>query len=364
MYYNPVKIIETNSWLNECNVFQKTSGTCNPIIITSTGNLRRQKLTHVFDTNSIFSDIEPNPSFENCQAVIDFSLSKPFDGVIALGGGSVMDAAKTAMAALGTGINSIEELLEFSNSFRHRVPAIFIPTTHGTGSEVTMWGSIWNMREKKKHSISHTDLYPNVAVLDGSLTLSLPLDISLTTLLDALSHSFEAIWSKNANPTSTDYAIQAICLILENVHELKKDLKNIQVRKSLIKAACIAGLAFSNTKTAAAHSISYPLTAHFGIPHGIACSLSLIPLLSINALRIEKPLASILKRLSMDDLEELRKIINEIPETGIKYSLHEWGVKHNDLEWLVDLTFTKERMDNNIVELTEDNVRWILEEIY
>jgi len=200
--------------------------------------------------------------------------------------------------------------------------------------------------------------------LDGSLTLSLPLNISITTVLDALSHSFEAIWNKNANSKSTEYAIKAICLILENFEKLKSDLNNIVVRTELLKASNIAGLAFSNTKTAAAHSIGYPLTAHFGIPHGIASSLSLIPLLKINAPKIEKPLAPILRGLGIGHLEDLKVIIKKIPKPELKYSLREWSVKYDDLDWLVDLSFTKERIDNNIINLTKDSLRWILEEIY
>ena len=80
------------------------------------------------------------------------------------------------------------------------MPSIFIPTTHGSGSEVTMWGTVWNMKEKKKYSIAHLIFYPDYAILDGGLTLSLPIDISFSTTLDALSHSFEAIWNKNSNP--------------------------------------------------------------------------------------------------------------------------------------------------------------------
>ena len=170
-----------------------------------------------------------------------------------------------------------------TGNFSQTIASIFLPTTHGTASEVTMWGTVWNMKEKKKYSISHPDLYPGVAILDGNLTLSLPLNISIMTVMDALSHSFESIWNKNANPTSTDFAISAICSILDNGEALKENPTDLAIRNNLLKAATVAGLAFSNTATAAAHSMSYPLTIHYGIPHGIASSISLIPLLEKNA---------------------------------------------------------------------------------
>lgn len=364
MYHNPVKVVETDSWVEKCKEVQESLGIHEPLVVTSPGNLRRQKLPTVFNPNSIFSNIAPNPTFESCQDAIYFSNRVEFDGLIAIGGGSVMDTAKIILAASGTGKDTIEHVLRFTDSFPKRVSSIFVPTTHGTGSEVTMWGTIWNIKEKKKYSISNPNLYPDIAILDGSLTLSLPLDISISTLLDALSHSFEAIWNKNRNPKSTDFAIQAICLILENVEKLKHDLKNREARSKLLKAANIAGLAFSNTKTAAAHSISYPLTINFQVPHGIASSLAILPLLEINHSEIEGELGQLLKQLNMKGLSELSSRIKEIPSNVIKYTLQDWGVQKNQLEELVTQSFTKGRMDNNIVELTEEHVWWILNEIY
>ena len=364
MYHNPVKVIETNNWREESRNIQEKLGIHNPLIITSNGNLKRQKLSTYFKSNSILSNVKPNPTFDSCQSAIDFSLTSRCDGVIAIGGGSVMDTAKVVMAAMGTGISAVAELLKLIAPFEKRVPGIFIPTTHGTGSEVTMWGTVWNMKEKKKYSISHPELYPDMALLYGTLIISLPVAISITTTLDALSHSFEAIWNKNANPRSTDYAIEAICLILANIERLRNEKNNIKLRNILLKASNIAGLAFSNTKTAAAHSISYPLTIKFGIPHGVACSLPLLPLLQINRDTIERELNLIIKKLEMSSFSELEYRIKRIPSDMLKYNLKSWGVAQSDLVVLAEQSFNKERMDNNIVDLTKSQVCWILEEIY
>jgi alcohol dehydrogenase len=270
-----------------------------------------------------------------------------------------MDLAKVVMAFLSTGKTNIVDLLEFKGVYERSIPSIFLPTTHGTGSEVTMWGTVWDMRQKKKYSISHLDLYPNIAILDGNLTLSLPMDVSIMTTLDALSHSFESIWNKNANEKSTVYAIEAITSIIKNVDSLKQDSSDLNVRNNLIKASAIAGLAFSNTTTAAAHSISYPLTIRFGIPHGVASSLSLIPLLEINGKHIKESLDKICHSLEVT-YDELIQKIKAIPEGIIPYTLSEWGIQENDLPQLVEESFTKGRMDNNIVDLTQDDVFDIL----
>lgn len=364
MYYNPVRIIKTNNWIEQCLKFQKTLGILNPIIVTSRGNLERLKLSNIFNSNSIFSNVEPNPTFDDCKLAIEFSQTSKFDCVIAIGGGSVLDTAKVIMASLGTGVSRINELLDLGNLYPHRVPAIFIPTTHGTGSEVTMWGTVWNTEEKKKYSISHSDLYPDVAILDATTTQSLPTDIAITTTLDALSHSFEAIWNKNANVQSTTYAIEAICLILGNVRELNAKYQNINTKRILLNASNMAGFAISNTKTAAAHAISYPLTIFYGIPHGIACSLPLLPLLKINKNYITKELKLIMENLNMNSLSELENCIAEIPKKFLKYTLSEWSVNRTDLDQLAKQSFTKGRMDNNIVDLSSNQVYSILEDIY
>lgn len=364
MYHNPVKVIETDDWRTALTKSISKLNINNPLIIASSGNIKRNGLLNIFDERIIFNDIENNPTFESCQRAIDFSRNSNYDGVIALGGGSVMDTAKTVMVAIDNGIFSITDLLSVKLDFPNRLPAIFIPTTHGTASEVTMWGTIWNMTEKRKYSIAYPELYPDVAILDGSLTLCLPLEMSITTVLDALSHCFEAIWNKNANQKSTEYAIEAISIILQNVELLKKNLQDIEIRNKLLKASNLAGLAFSNTKTAAAHSMSYPLTISYGIPHGIACSMPIIPLLRINAKAIKNQLDILFDKIGIENLSELEKLILDIPKDIVDFKLKDWHVSKEHLDDIVERSFTKSRMANNIIDLNSDDILWVFKEIY
>jgi alcohol dehydrogenase class IV len=362
-YYNPVKIIKTENWLYELNKSIGDLKISAPVIITTPGNRKRLSLDSKFDSDSIFSEVGSNPNFTDCTHVIKFCQNNMFDGVVAIGGGSAMDLAKVVMAHLSLGKININELIEYKDDYPNAIPSIFIPTNHGTGSEVTMWGTIWNMEEGKKHSISHPNLYPSVAILDGNLTLTLPMDISITSVMDALSHSFESIWNKKANPTSTNLAISSICSILGNGVALKEKPNDLDIRNNLLKASTVAGLAFSNTTTAAAHSISYPLTIHYGIPHGIASSISLLPLLDINRKFIKESLNKICNNLEIT-YNELKQMIKKIPQGVIPYNLKAWNIPKNQLLKLASESFTKGRMDNNIKEISEYDVRKILEKIY
>jgi len=364
-YFNPVRIVKTDDWFRELNFSIDALKMSSPIIVTSKGNRKRLNLDKKFNSDSIYSKVSINPNFEDCNNALKFcKKNNMFDGVIAIGGGSAMDLAKVVMAHLSTKKSDIHELIELKDKFPKPLPSIFLPTTHGTASEVTMWGTIWDMKEKKKYSISNPALYPSIAILDGFLTLTLPLDISIITVMDALSHSFEAIWNKNANDKSTNYAIDAITIILKNVNFLKQNSTDLTVRNKLLKASNLAGLAFSNTATAAAHSISYPLTINYAIPHGVASSLPLLPLLQINKSAIEKELKLIMKKLKMSHFSELQNCIKEIPKNIVKFNLKSWGVTQSDLSVLVEQSFTKGRMENNIIDLSKNDVLSILKYIF
>jgi alcohol dehydrogenase class IV len=362
-YYNPVKIIETNNWLTKLNYYINELSAKNILIITTNGNRTRLGLDNLFLNASIFSESTSNPSFRDCQNVFNFCKNKSFDSIVAIGGGSAMDLAKVVIAHLSIQTDNVMELISFEGKYPKKIPAIFIPTNHGTASEVTMWGTIWNMQEKKKFSISHPDLYPKIAILDGSLTTTLPLGLSLITTMDALSHSFESIWNKNHNKKSTEFATTSISSILINIEHLKKNTSNVSIRNKLLSSSATAGLAFSNTKTAAAHSISYPLTIYFGIPHGIASSLTLIPLLDINYEHITKPINTICENLNINFLD-LREKIKKIPSGLLNYRLRDWGVQKKNLPKLAEMSFTKGRMENNIVDLDRNDVLKILEQVY
>lgn len=270
-FYNPVSIEFNVNYLDAI----KTIDAKNIVLITS-AYFEQNKITHQIQNilgknlKRIISDIPSNPEIELFDTLKNHT--KDIDLIIALGGGSVIDVAKAL---------SVNSELEITGNtilpkdIKPFIPIYAFPTTSGTSSELTAWATIWDSKNSKKYSLHLKNLYCKKAIYDPTLTLSLPKDLTLSTALDALSHSIESIWNKNANPISTNNAINAINLITTYLPQLCKELDSIHLRTQISLASVFAGLAFSNTQTAIAHAISYPITMKKNIPHGIACSFSL-----------------------------------------------------------------------------------------
>lgn len=228
----------------------------------------------------VIEDVQPNPDVAQLRGTYERFWREAADceTVIAVGGGSAIDTAKALI--VGTESGSFDELLGLLATGKPFVPAhcktlIAAPTTAGTGSEVTPWATIWDSANQKKYSLHLECTWPKVAIIDPELMLTVPAGVTVSTGLDALSHALESIWNVNANPISDNFAISAIRDILECLPKLHKDLSNKALRSRMALAALKAGMAFSNTKTALAHSISYEMTLRHGLPHGIACSFTL-----------------------------------------------------------------------------------------
>jgi phosphonate metabolism-associated iron-containing alcohol dehydrogenase len=223
-------------------------------------------------------DVAPNPDYRllTAQTARFATLGRQPEVIVALGGGSVIDSAKV-FAAAGGDFAIVRTFLETQQGAERlsAIPIIAVPTTAGTGSEVTCWGTVWDETNGKKYSLARPSLYPTHALIDPRLMLGKPQLLTISTGLDALSHALESIWNVNNNPVSANHAVAAARGVLDVLPRLAGDLGNLELRSRMAQAALFAGLAFSNTKTAIAHSLSYPITLHHGVQHGIACSFSL-----------------------------------------------------------------------------------------
>jgi alcohol dehydrogenase len=215
------------------------------------------------------------------------ALPKGAEVVVALGGGSVIDCAKALVGFTAIGRDQAILMAHLKNgsrlpdSFVPR-PIIAVPTTSGTGSEVTPWATIWG-DDKVKFSFTHPALYPSEAVLDPVLCTSMPPEVTLASGLDALSHACEAIWNNHHVGISDELAQSAIRSLKRTLPRAMAEPMDLAARAEVQTAALLAGLAMGTTQTALAHSISYPFTAKFGMPHGLACSFTLPEVARYNA---------------------------------------------------------------------------------
>lgn len=231
----------------------------------------------------VWDGVKPNPNIEDLDLAIKKFQGSNIDYVIGLGGGSAIDTAKILAATISNfEARSLKKiLLENSSPMSiKKIPLMVIPTTSGTGAEVTPFATVWDHVERKKYSLSGSFLYPDIALFDPILTLSLEQNETLYSGLDAISHGLESLWNKHRTPISQIFSMQALKLANSALPAVMIDPTSLINREKMQTASTLAGIAISQTRTAIAHSISYPLTAHYNIPHGLACSFSLSRLIT------------------------------------------------------------------------------------
>ena len=296
-------------------------------------------------------NIGPNPDFtdlaDSCRTYA--TSARPVEAIVALGGGSVMDAAKVLAAASGDFERVRRHLLtgDGGNDLG-RTPIIAVPTTAGTGSEVTSWATVWDTEAMKKYSLSRDTLHPEVALVDPLLTTGLPQPVTISTGLDALSHALESIWNVNANPVSGALAEVAAREVIDALPLLADDLGNAALRTRLARASLFAGLAFSNTRTALAHALSYHLTLHHGVPHGIACSFSL-PMVMRAVAGCDPTCDAALRRIFGPDLAAgAARLESFLKKLGVSPDATTHGIAARDWAELVDSALAGERGRNFI----------------
>jgi len=311
-----------------------------------------------------FDKIPPNPTHTDIAKGIQFVGNTNIELVIALGGGSALDAGK-ALAILLKNPGSLDEYLKERKKITQKgIPVIAIPTTSGTASEVTSWATIWDMEKKQKFSMSHQWMFPEYAIVDPILTVTMPRSLTAMTGMDALTHAIESCWSRSSQPISDVFAFRAIRLVRNNIQTACNDPKNMTARTNMSLASLFAGLAFNNTKTAACHSLSYPMTFHFGIPHGLAVSITLKEVIKYNNRVVPEKVRQIVGEFGASSIENFQKILSELMVSiGLPIKLRDLKLKEEDLDLLVTDSVNPERMKNNPVILNKTDIRTILTNI-
>lgn len=302
-----------------------------------------------------FDQIEPEPSHSCVESAAQFIADAGATVVVALGGGSVIDAAKAATCLAGTG-DRIAPYMDRERTFSCRtLPLVALPTTAGTGSEVTPFAVLTNDATGEKKSLPSQYFYPDDAVVIPSLATTVPQKVRGDVGIDALAHAYEALWSINANPVSDALAYQAI-LTITSAFERYYDEPTAPAAAEMAGGATIAGLAFSNTLTAGCHAISYPLCDQLHISHGAACAITLEHVAELNKDAAREKFAIVARLLGLDSYADVPGAISRLRAHATTIpSLGALGLREEDLPAIARGAF-EPLLRNNPVEMTPERI--------
>ena len=312
---------------------------------------------------ALFDGVEADPPAKVVRGAIDAARAHRADGVIGFGGGSSMDTAKVIAVVINSS-QRLEEIYGLDMVRGGRVPLALLPTTAGTGSEVTNI-SVITSDEHQKMGVLDRALYPDMAILDANLTLSMPRHVTNATGIDAMVHAIESYTSRiRKNPVSDALAKEALRLLSSNIVRACDAPDDLHARENMLLGAMLAGQAFSNAPVAAVHALAYPLGVHFHVPHGLANSLMLAPVLRFNcsvAAPLYAELGDVIGANDTGDFSAraeafVAKMSEICAATGVKSRLAEVGVSHNDLPRLAEDGAKLERLlKHNPRPLTYDD---------
>ena len=322
----------------------------------------------------IYDEVSADPADSIVRDATDCARDNGADLVIGFGGGSSMDVAKlVALLAHPDATQSLADIYGVGLATGPRLPLFQVPTTAGTGSEVTPV-AIVTTGETTKAGVVSPSLLPDLAVLDAELTLGLPPHVTAATGVDAMVHAIEAYTSAHKkNPYSDMLAREALRLLGANLVTAVKDGSNLPAREACLLGAMMAGQAFANAPVAAVHALAYPLGGHFHIPHGLSNSLVLPEVLKFNAMTaapLYAELAPILSDRPFADHEDgagvlIAALESLIAAVGLPVRLRDAGVTEESLETLASDAMLQQRLlVNNPREVTEADALAIYKAVY
>jgi len=257
----------------------------------------------------VFDAITPDAPIPLIEQGIDFYWEHGCDAIVAVGGGSSMDASKAIAAAVSNPGKSLRELAGYFKGLQTPVKIYAVPTTAGTGSEVTVAAVISDPENQAKLVIVDTRLVPKMAALDPCLMTGLPPAVTAATGIDALTHAIEAFVGKWANPYTDDMALSAVGLIFENLRVAYNDGKNLGAREKMALAATYAGLAFTRANVGYVHAIAHQFGGKYHTPHGLANAIMLPPVLKYSFPAIIGRLALLAVRARLGEANEPEDVL-------------------------------------------------------
>ncbi len=386
-FHCPVKIVSGFKALENLPYELKRLGASRPLLITDLG-VSQAGLLHVVTAalqdsevliGAVYDQVPADSSMTVVQEGASAYRQGGCDSFVALGGGSVIDTAKAVNILVSQGG---DDLLQFSGADRIQGPLrplIVIPTTAGTGSEVTSVAVIANRQKRVKMAFASSHLYPDVAILDPRMTVSLPAKLTAATAMDALTHAVEAFISVQKNPLSDAYAATAVRLIMENLPAVLQDGSRAQGRLALADAACCAGIAFSNAMVGMVHALGHAAGALCRIHHGTAMNIFLPHGLEYNLGRRRQAIGELLLPLAGSEvyaetpaavraektIETLRRFQDEVQKlSGLPTRLRDADVPQSMLESIARTALDDGALLFNPEDMTFEEALYVLHKAY
>lgn len=386
-FYNPVKINAGENALDSLPSELARLNVSKPFIITDEGIVKVGLLEIVlsgFDDSdivigAIYDKVPPDSSVEVVNEAAKIYKEQDCDCIIAVGGGSVIDSAKGMNIVISENTNDIVKFAGHDRIKNSQQPLIVVPTTSGTGSEVTLVAVVADKQKDTKMLFTSSKLLPSVAVIDPRMTMSLPPVLTAATGMDALTHAVEAYTCLQKNPISDAYAYSAIKTVSERLMNLVENGNDVQGRFELAVASTSAGVAFSNAMVGAVHAIGHTVGAIAHVHHGMAMSILLPYVMEYNQDTIGDYYAELLLPLagaeiysstpkedrsqaSIDVIKAMNKKLNEI--CGMPITLKDSGVKEEQLQEIANKSLNDGAMVVNPVDLNSDEVMSVLKKAF
>lgn len=377
-YEIPTKIEFGIGAIENLPKFLNELGGTNVLIVGDPGVLQAgivdQVINPIKNSNipfTVFTDVGTEASIESVDLGIKMAKENSCDLVIGVGGGSALDTAK-AIGLMITHPGNIRDYIGMDKVNSSGAPVIAVPTTAGTGSEITRFAVLSDKQAKAKLSIGSMYICPTLAVCDPNLTISLPPHITAATGMDALTHALESYVNKATQPISEALSIQSMKLISRSLVIAVKQGENIDARADMLMASTIAAMAFNSTRLGLAHALAIPLGAHFKIPHGVVNAMLLPSVMKFNLvgnidkfIEVAKIFGENLDGLSKRDAAERSvKVIRRLNEDiGIHYKLSDYGVEEKHLEMIAQEAMESGNVPINPVKPTIEDLKNLCREV-
>ena len=320
----------------------------------------------------VTDDLKAEPAYTDVEKTVEESSAFACDLIFAIGGGSVMDAAKLFSVLKGADY-TLRDLLKDPSQARKRIKTVMIPTTCGTGAEATCNAIVAIPEEQSKKGIVNDSMIPDYVILESQMIRKLPKSIVAATGVDALAHVVECYTSKKATPLSNTYALAGAKLLFRNIQAAYENPDDMEAKNKMLLGAYYGGIAITGSGTTAVHALSYPLGGKYHIPHGVSNAILFAHVMDFNRSACETELAElcdeVYPELSGKSVGEkscyiIQKIAEIVKTTNIPTDLSQFGITAEDLDFLVEAGSQQTRLlVNNKRELSKDDIREIYKKV-